>query len=239
MVDLDELEATIDLEDHEWELGSLAEAVETAFGIRCSPEDLQVGSTYREVFELMKAKLGDLGSPACLTSIAFYRLRAELARMTGRDKKQIRPDTLLAELFPWKGRRARWRQLGVATGLTMPKLASVDWVLNTQFWVPVWLSLGMFAARQTVVLECCVLGWIVLAVLGRPLHRDLPRRLLNVGDLARSVAGRNHAKLSRDAGGTTEKQLRRAFQEVAAEVAGVDPSLIRLDAESTVVGVVG
>ncbi len=75
----------------------------------------------------------------------------------------------------------------------------------------------------------CVAGWIAFTVFGHPLHRAVPGRLWSVGDFTRAVAGLNHAKLSREAGGTTEERLRRAFAEVVAEIEAVDPNVIEMD----------
>lgn len=223
-----------DLEGHEEALGVLWAALEDAFWIELAPEDLPVGSTYRDVFERLKSKLGDMGSPACLTSVAFYRLRGELARMSGRDKKQIRPGTLMADLFPWRTRRAVWHQLDMATRLRLPELVPGPWVNAVHFFAPILLSLLVATPLGSTLL--CMAGWIAFGLFGRPLHRTVPGRLWTVGDFTRSVAGLNHAKLYREAGGTTEKQLRRAFQEVVAEIEGADPNTVELD-DPAIVGV--
>lgn len=222
---LEELEEIVDLEAHEFALEDLSNAVWAAFGIYLLPEDLPAGSTYGDVFERMKAKLGGLGSPACLTSIAFYRLRAELARMTGRDKKQIRADTLLADLLPWRQRRAVWRELEMSTGLTMPKLVPGPWVNALHFLAPILFGFLVMPVLATVL---CVAGWIAFSYFGSPLHRTVPGRLWSVGDFTRAVAGLNHAKLFREAGGTTEKQFQRAFAEVVAEIEDIDPNDIEM-----------
>lgn len=142
MVDLKDLEEIVDLEDHEEALGRLHDGIKAAFGLDLAPGDLALGSTYGDVFERVKAKLGGLGSPACLTSIAFYRLRGELARASGQDNKQIRPDTLMADLFSWRKRRAAWRQLEVATGLRLPRLVAGPWVNAVHVFGPILPSLS-------------------------------------------------------------------------------------------------
>lgn len=162
--------------------------------------------------------------PACLTSVAFYRLRPELARLAGCDRRSIHPDTPLSTLFPsWRSRRAQWSGLDAATRLRLPHLVPPDgsgkatatcallvaWAAGSALFVPV-LALGMFLAALTI-------GW---------LSRGIPGRLVTVGDLARSAAGLNHGKLFHEAGGTTQKQMWRAFQEAAGEAEGVDPLLI-------------
>lgn len=92
-----------------------------------SPEEVPEEVPFGELFERICEKAGPGLRPACLTSVAFFRLRPELARLTGCGRSSIRPDTALSTLFAsWRRRPSQWSDLAIATRLDLPPLVSPD-----------------------------------------------------------------------------------------------------------------
>ena len=66
-------------------------------------------------------------------------------------------------------------------------------------------------------------------IVTRGLHRDFPEKIGTVGELARVIASRNHAKLAAEMGGTSAAQAWRSFQELVSSAAGMRVELVRRD----------
>jgi len=63
------------------------------------------------LIELVLSKVGRTNDATCLTQRAFHRLRASLMRQFGLKRNQIKPETLLANLFPSSSRKERVHQI--------------------------------------------------------------------------------------------------------------------------------
>jgi len=85
--------------------------VEESFDIAIEDSEAEKTVTPGELIELVLSKVGRTGDAACLTQRAFHRLRASLMRQLSLKRNQIRPETLLASLFPRSTRKEHVRKI--------------------------------------------------------------------------------------------------------------------------------
>jgi hypothetical protein len=186
--------------------------VERTFGISIGRK---AESTYTvgEFYDLIQAECGtDKRTEACLSQIAFYRLRRALASL---DNTAIKPDTPISIVYRLQkssiGRK--WKELGRRSGLSLPSLETPFRVQSLSafsvglLWTLalVGFVLGMYAWDRLLGLPKSAFVWTV--AVGVPslgiatnlglylAFRNIPRRLTAVGDLAREAAGCSFAEL--------------------------------------------
>lgn len=85
--------------------------VEETFDITIEDSDAEKAVTPGRLIELVLSKVGRTSDETCLTQRAFHRLRASLMRRFGLKRDQVRPDSLLANLFPRSTRKEHVRQI--------------------------------------------------------------------------------------------------------------------------------
>lgn len=99
-------------------------SVEEAFGITIADDCIDL-RTVGDLYYLVLRQLDEGDKYHCFTPYAFMKFRRPLQTLTGRPKAEIRPDTPLAELFPWRSRRRKWKALASESGLRVPALETV------------------------------------------------------------------------------------------------------------------
>ena len=191
----------------------LIRTVEDAFQIHIADEAAGNVSTVGELCNLVLDKLQGQHSKRCLTSSAFYRTRRGIVDVAGIDRREIRPSTALAIIFPRNGRREKWRRIQESMKLKLPDLQH-----------PAWLASGLLACGVALVAVPGLYaglgyGWIAISfliglavggfliTLSPFLAVAFPNRDTTVGDLARDVLALNHARLAGDAGGWNKKDV--------------------------------
>jgi acyl carrier protein len=142
--------------------------VEETFDIVIEDSEAEKLVTPGLLIELVLSKVGRTAHAACLTQRAFHRLRTSLMRQLGFKRKQIRPETSLASLFPRSTRKERIRQILTDIGLRR----------DIEFVRPNWLHqlivLAMFAGA---IATAIFLAWhpipsksfLINLVLGSPI----------------------------------------------------------------------
>jgi acyl carrier protein len=91
--------------------------VEDAFSITIEDDEAGKIATPGQLIDLVLSKVGRTVDEACLTKLAFHRVRAALMRRMGVSRNKIRPDILLGSLFPRSTRREDVRQISGEIGL--------------------------------------------------------------------------------------------------------------------------
>jgi hypothetical protein len=194
--------------------------VERAFGIKLTGDEAERTRTVGELYDLIEMKYPNAGrgTPACLSQIAFYRLRRALKAMgaTGKITPQT-PVSVLDGLEP-PSISQKWRRLAQTSGLDLPPLETRFRMFQTYLaifpllphflWGVLVFALGAVACflriRQVVLLS----GLVGISVLCPAIDyvwwlvfRTVPRRLRTVGDLAREAAGCSFTKLTAEKSG--------------------------------------
>jgi len=124
--------------------------VEETFDITIDDAEAEKLLTPGQLIELVMAKVGRTDHAACLTQRAFHRLRAALIKRLGLQRRQIRPTTPLAEIFPQPNRRQQLRQI----------LADLDIAKQFELIRPQWLHRlllgGIFGGGAAIMI---LLAW--------------------------------------------------------------------------------
>lgn len=201
--------------------------IESSFGVELNVTDIAESVTIGQLFDCVMRKAATPHQSACLSSVAFYRLRTCLAAVSGIDRRSIARGSSLSVLLPWNTRRARLAELRTRSGLRLPRLqpsgrlavvlmlialAGSAFFQYTVFrpgfmnWIGAILHGTMWA----------LLLWIGLLIATIPLHREFPRNTRTFEDLVRRAVGANYRKLTEEAGGSTPAQAWLAFRELVA-----------------------
>ena len=85
----------------------LFETIEDSFGVELGDYRALCGLTITEIAREISKKANYPDKDRCLSAVAFYKLRRALREMSEIPPAPIRPATPVAELLPWKNRRAR------------------------------------------------------------------------------------------------------------------------------------
>jgi len=104
--------------------------VEETFDIAIEDSEAEKTVTPGQLIELVLSKVGRTSEAACLTQRAFHRLRALLIGQCGFKRNHIRPETLVADLFPRSTRKEQLRQI----------LAHIGSAKEIEFVRPDWLN---------------------------------------------------------------------------------------------------
>jgi acyl carrier protein len=194
--------------------------IEEAFNISFSQDDLQelvrdqdivVGDLYEAI--LKKLHLRDVGRHSVRLNFALWmELRRSLQVVTGLPPEDVLLKTPLADLFPKKGRRAKWSRLREACSyrvleLDYPRVVRVVgfslagamvfmelfqvWQFPGLRWL--WPALGLFGIWMLVETYTKL-----LAFLG-PLRTAFPSGMTTVKDLCRAVLAANYSEICEDA----------------------------------------
>ena len=204
--------------DDDWDILS---EVERRFDIKLTNVESAQLFTTGQLQDLIERKYaGADGTQACLSQVAFYRIRRALMAMGV--VSEIAPQTPIAVIKNLKPRSVAkvWRRLGRAAELDLPSLETPfeSWLpepgtatrcwLNRLAWVAtaamvvccffllrrsISLSEGFSTALMMVASLAILFG---AAALWRRLFGTIPRRLLTIGDLAREAAGHSFVRLA-------------------------------------------
>jgi hypothetical protein len=210
-------------------------AIEERFQIQISDEEAASAGTVGDLYHVVLSKMEPVPGEQprrCFTSTAFYRLRRGLVDVLGCQRRTVRPSTRLEALLPWTRRRLLWKTLQRRTGLQAPGLCHSPRV-RTAFLVVGMVSCIALAQVPSIDVLApgtfafpAILGLAsgtVLARITRPLAVGLPRGVVTLGDLAKSMAALNYALLARDTG---QGDRRDVWDTLCALMAG-KPGLAR------------
>jgi hypothetical protein len=208
------------------ELGDvwLLEAVEAAFAIKFTSDELSLCDTVGGLFDIVMLKFSVKTSNRgferipCPTALTFYRLRSALRRAGYSDR--LTPSTDLNLLYR-RGSAERLHQaLGRETGLRLPDTElHPEAVVFLLFLVAASLGLTL-----TVGSMMPILAGIGLATgLAYLLPRQLPDRIATTKDFVRYSTALNFAELAQQTGGARQRDVWTALTSLISEVADSGP----------------
>jgi hypothetical protein len=244
---LDTLNLSGDLDDVEM-LGD----VERRFSITVTDAEAARLYTAGQLHDLIERKYADAGwTQACLSQVAFYRLRRALMAMGA--ATEISPQTpisVIADMEPQPVAK-KWRRLAETAALDLPPLETPFglWLPEPGTGTRRWLD-ALTCIAMAAMFVCClvVIRWItefsealnlVLAVVvfltvmfgvaavWHALFQTIPRRLVTVGDLAREAAGHSFARLAAEKKGSARSDRWFALAAILRLVSGYKAAITR------------
>ncbi len=217
--------------------------VERLFGIAVTDAEAANLLTVGNLFDLIMRKKGAHRTRACLTQVAFYRLRRAL-RELGADV-QIEPDSPLSSVLEAATRRssvrAAWRDLSRRSRLKLPNRelnwgwlhlllgpsAPLWWIrLRVPLIVVIFVA-AVFALERLTAISGQAAFWsallgiifmgVALSVILPLVFGTIPIRLQTVGDLAREAAGCSFVKLRTEKNGSSAQDQWLALTSILRE----------------------
>ncbi|MDZ4783824.1 MAG: hypothetical protein SGJ19_26550 [Planctomycetia bacterium] len=220
--------------------------IDEAFQLHLTDAEMSRCDTVGDIYQLLLSKTGNDVPPAvCLSRVAFFRLRGPLQRVSGLDRKSIRPRTQLADIFPREQLHSSWRRLADGIGVHLPALQK-DGRLDELAGLAAFAVLICLLLGFTATLFSLPLGMVILALMpacallsfGCILRQyfvvadRLPLGIATVGDLAHAIKWQYYAGTDQD-----EQPRSVAAQEiwnkliaVLCDELGLKPNQLTLDA---------
>ena len=217
--------ANPDLDDVEF-----VEAIEAAFGIKFSTEELERFYTFGDLYDATcrHVKPVERGSFPCLAASAYRRIKRAIG--VTHPGTKLHPDTRLAKLIADRSVSRWWRMLESESGLKLPDLHLNIWCVLAFFALLIAglsIATGTAGYQRVAVLLLMILGFIAL----RWWPKRLPLR--TVGELARSVGALNAAALAQPDGMMRERDVWSSLVLIARHHAVND---IIIDRDTALIG---
>lgn len=216
----------------------LVVAIEESFGIEIPDDEAARIRTVGDLYDSIVSKLHGEAATHCLTSEAFYRTRRGFVDVLKVARRSIRPSTPVAPLFPRASRREDWSHVQIAAGLRFPDLSLPNWVHLGALVV----ALAVFALSIVLVALGKLPPWMLslafllgfaagmgLISVATPFANEFSAGK-TVGDLARDVLMKNHAKIAEQAKGWNASEVWETLCRFLVTASGVDRRKIRRDA---------
>jgi acyl carrier protein len=219
---------------------------EERFGIKIPDEEASQVRTVGEFLGCVLAHLPHGPAVRCHTAAAFYRLRRALVDTLCIGRREVRPQTRLADLLPAvKVRRQTWKGLQNRLALRLTDLERPGWlkkVINlgaiaSSLYVLA-LNLGTDGRRVSVscVMAAILAGLISLIpyyglayLLTRSLARCLPEKCATVGQAAKAILAGNYGSFANKTSGADWREVWAVLRTVISEQLGVKESELTFD----------
>lgn len=208
-------------------------AVEEAFDIRIENGEAEKIITPRQLMDLVMSKVEVATTSICLTHRAFNLLRRFLLQHGDWKRDQIVPAANLDALIPRERRRSLVGDMARELGISRPPL------LVRPTWMNASLLSGSVLAGLVAGVAAFSHGLGALAVwffigaailtggfairLTRPFHREFPRELQTVGDLACWVMTHKADLTNATVPAWTHDQVAARVREIIIDVLGCKP----------------
>jgi acyl carrier protein len=157
-------------------------------------------STVRTVADLAALVISQLprATGICPTARAFFEVRKAIIAESRLERRTLRPDAMLASVFPRNGRRARWKQIErrvplvpalVATESARRSIAAIGvallglWVVSS---ILMLVQLGMLGFAVSVGILFAGIAMFIRAKLF--FATEFPSGCTTLGDLARKIS---------------------------------------------------
>jgi hypothetical protein len=175
------------------------QAIEDAFGIRVSEDDLRGMRTLDDLCSFLRSQKGDRSRAQLERATVSYRLLLGLGEACGIAPSAVTDDTNLDAIFPRGKRQAQWQALEDAAQLNLPSLTHPRWFaigLLAFFLISMGLAVGFFwtgwsTGQRLFALIATpfwpfMLWWMAL-YFSRGLARSFPHDCQTFGDLVNDV----------------------------------------------------
>jgi hypothetical protein len=212
-------------------------AVEDRFGIAIDDAEAEKIGTPGLLIDFVMSKVGYTDHAQCLTQRAFHRLRASLMRKFGLKRNQIKPATLLTDLFSRKNRREQIQQILDDLGIVKPiELVRPGWLHKTivalifaggaiVWFFPVTRLaassniLFAFATTGAPVLFMVAWGWL-LHFLTRSMKLEFKSNMKTVGHFSRWVLAFGPDVIKTPPGEWGREQVAEAVKAIVVGILG-------------------
>ena len=180
----------------------LLEEVEAAFSVKIEAKEAEELLTVGDLQDVLLRKLdaNEARRSACLTAVAFYRLRTAISEVSG--AKGIIPSTLLNRSLLGLDYEKWAATIEARCGLELP--IGRAGVLTTLLFVALFFGSPVAAATLGKSVGAWgllpLLGWLLIYPLFRFMPALRPSYCKDAGSLARAVAGLNYRSLSHEFG---------------------------------------
>jgi hypothetical protein len=226
LLDADLKASSNEIGEDTWDLFA---AIEDSFGVDLGNYHELAGISVGELADKISALAKYPDENACLSAVAFFRLRKALTEQFGLPRSAIRPTTSLYELLPWASRRTRWRLLEKHLGLEQPSLRWPGWVLllalilPTSVLISIWTHFDLRTSVQSLSWSFIALFVLFLLALraSLPLARALPSDCATVGGLAEALLAKNYAAFASMRGSSTFRGVTPALRQLVAFQSGL------------------
>jgi hypothetical protein len=214
---------------------AITKAIQNAFGIRVSEEDIRASRTLEGLCEFLRSRLEDSSREQLQNSSVSYRLRLGLREVCGVAPSSITIDARLDALFPRNKRREQWEALADETQLTLPSLSHPRWLAIGTLaicLVAMGVGIGLFWSGWTMGERLFALIvapfwpfmlWWMALYFSRGLARSFQRDCQAFGDLVHRAARMNRMEPpgdSREANAESEDVVWKALQALIAVETG-------------------
>ena len=215
--------------------------VERTFGIKMTDAQAESIRSVGDLHDLIEMKLSEVKTRACLSQVAFYRLRKSLKAMG--ISEEITPQTpvcVVSKIEPRSIVRA-WNWLAQTAGIDLPilEVPGDRWFSTKNRYRIGGLLAALFAflifylAKAAQTLTGLSDGWALIftavaacttaALLGYlryVIFRTIPQRIQTIGDLAREAAGHSFEKLAAAKNGSSSHDRWFALSALLRGVSG-------------------
>jgi hypothetical protein len=206
--------------------------VEDTFGIAIPDEDAAGLTTMGKLYDYVLAHRFRGKQDACLSSMAFYKIRRALMSVLQVPRDAVRVSTELSAIIP-RRRRRTWRAVEKATGLRLPMLRRPRWVVTLATLAAVGLGiatsvrLGLKPSRGGIlaaIVSAGVFGFVFFYRLTVCFAYEFSPDALTVGQLAKATLARNYRPMVAEAHkSATDAEVWDALQRMVGEQLGLRP----------------
>jgi acyl carrier protein len=198
--------------------------VEEAFGFSIPDYEASRITTVGDLYEYILKHRFQGKSEACLSSVAFYKIRKGMMSTWHIPRKEIRLSSKISSLIP-KSHRSAWKDLEKTIllqlpGLTRPislKILATLAIIGISIMVMImlstilnWFSLwpALFAAGAT--------GYLLYKIT-EPFEINIPSAFSTVEKLTKKVLSANYGKISDECNRSNDKEVWQSLQTIISE----------------------
>jgi hypothetical protein len=194
----------IELQDIEYTIGKLVKS----FHITLQPNAFEKIKTFGDICQVFEKNIPYKNEESCTTQQAFYKIRNAMAVSQKIDGKNIRPSTLLDEIFPRFGRRKKIKAFQKELAIPVNFLTMKTWLLLSiiaGFLISLLAFFFNWKFALTGILSCLIFNWIATK-----LQQEI--ELISIGDLAKKIAREHYLQARRNQNTINKREITKVIQ---------------------------
>jgi len=192
----------IDVEDLEDLIGQ----IEASFDIRFKEEEIENNFTLEEIIDKILLMIDLKDGQHCSTQITFHQLRQQFRKKLGLERDNISPNTSLESLFPFNGRRRKWKNTFYDFIYAAPRLEPPIAIFMSLSLIAFFSFFFLFGAYWDTALIVFLMSSSTLYALNK-LGNKLPAT--TVGELVNKIVRLNYKKTRREYGTFNKKEVKQ------------------------------
>lgn len=194
----------IELQDIEHTLASVAKS----FEITLPSDAFGEVKTFGEICEVFEKNIPYKNEESCTTQQAFYKIRNAIAISQKIDKKNIKPNTRLDEIFPRLGRRKKIKAFQRELAIPVNFLTMKTWLLLsivTGFLISLIAFFFNWKFALTGILSCLIFNWIATK-----LQQEI--ELISIENLVKKVVREHYLQARRNQNTINKREITKVIQ---------------------------